>query len=125
FDFYEKGPSITEKGDVTHRMAQILQDDFFNEVDAVARGELTHAAKLRFTHAEIIIPFAAKMELPGASRQLPRAMLYDYGNNPWRGDLVSPMAANMQWDVYRNAAGTILVRMLYNEKESDFKAACD
>ena len=125
FDFYEKGPSITEKGDVTHRMAQILQDDFFNEVDAIARGDLTHAAKLRFTHAEIIIPFAAKMELPGASRQLPRAMLYDYGNNPWRGDLVSPMAANMQWDVYRNAAGTILVRMLYNEKESDFKAACD
>src|SRR5678816_3285834 len=75
FDFYEKGPSITEKGDVTHRMAQILQDDFFNEVDAVARGDLTHAAngmmisacvKRSFAHAEIIIPFAAKVELPGA-----------------------------------------------------------
>src|SRR4029450_948537 len=72
-DFYEKGPGMVEKGDVTHRMAQILQDDFFGEVDAIARGDLTHAAKLRFTHAEIMIPFAAKMELPGAAQQLPRA----------------------------------------------------
>jgi hypothetical protein len=35
------------------------------------------------------------------------------------------MAANLQWDVYQNAAGNTLVRMLYNERESDFKAACD
>ena len=31
----------------------------------------------------------------------------------------------MQWDVYRNAFGALLVKMLYNEKEIDFKAACD
>ena len=31
----------------------------------------------------------------------------------------------MQWDVYRNSAGEVLVKMLYNEKETDFQAACD
>ena len=35
------------------------------------------------------------------------------------------MATNMQWDVFRDAGGTLLVRMLYNEKETDFKAGCD
>jgi len=54
-----------------------------------------------------------------------QANTYSYDNNPWRGELVSPMAANVQWDVYRNAFGALLVKMLYNEKEIDFKAACD
>lgn len=124
-DFYSKGPGITEKGDVTYRMAQILEDDFFNEVDAIAQGDLRHAAKLRFAHAEIVIPFASKMGLKGVQQQAPLASLYSYDNNPWRGEYVSPMAANMQWDVYRDARGTLLVKMLYNEKETDFKAACD
>jgi hypothetical protein len=38
---------------------------------------------------------------------------------------VAPYAANVQWDSYRNADGRVLVRMLYNEKEADFKPACD
>jgi hypothetical protein len=124
-DFYAKGPGITEKGDINWRMAQILEDDFFDEVDAIARGELSHAAKLRFTHAEIMIPFAAALGLRGASEQTPLATMYTYDDNPWRGELVSPMAANVQWDVVRDASGRLLVKMLYNEKEIDFRASCD
>lgn len=124
-DFYSKGPGISEKGDVTWRMAQILVDDFFNEVDLIAKGDLGHAAKLRFTHAEIMIPFATAMDLKTVRQQAPLATLYSYDNNTWRGEYVSPMASNMQWDIYRNAAGTLLVRMLFNEKETDFKAGCD
>ena len=33
------------------------------------------------------------------------------------------MAANMQWDVYRNGS-RLIVKMLYNERETDFQA-CD
>lgn len=124
-DFYSKGPGMTEKGDVTYRMAQVLEDDFFAEVDAIAKGDLAHAAKLRFTHAEIIIPFASKMELKGVLQPMPKAEMYSYANNTWRGEYVSPMAANMQWDVYSDGKGALLVKMLYNEKETDFKAACD
>jgi len=124
-DFYKMGPSITEKGSVTWKMAQILEDDFFNEVDAIASGKLTNVAKLRFAHAEIVIPFASKMGLKNVLQQQALSTMYTYDNNPWRGEYVSPMAANMQWDVVRNSAGTVLVKMLYNEKETDFKAACD
>ncbi|SMC18067.1 hypothetical protein SAMN02745857_00465 [Andreprevotia lacus DSM 23236] len=124
-DFYSKGPGMVEKGSVTWKMAQILQDDFFNEVDAIAKGDLSHAAKLRFAHAEITIPFASIMGLKNVLLQQPKATAYRYSNNPWRGAYVSPMAANMQWDVYSDGKGGLLVKMLYNEQETDFKAACD
>ncbi|WP_175927180.1 histidine-type phosphatase [Burkholderia cepacia] len=123
-DYYQKGPGIQEANPVTYRMAKVLQDDFFGEVDAIARGDLTHAAKLRFTHAEIMIPFASIMNLKNVFVPTPQAQTYTYTNNPWRGDQVSPMAANMQWDVYRNGS-RLIVKMLYNERETDFQAACD
>jgi hypothetical protein len=59
-DFYQKGPSITEESPITYQMSQALLNDFFTEGDAIAGGNLTHAAKLRFTHAEILIPFEEK-----------------------------------------------------------------
>jgi hypothetical protein len=124
-DFYKMGPSITEKGSVTWKLAQILEDDFFNEVDAIAKGDLTRVAKLRFAHAEIVVPFASKLGLKNVAVQVPRAQSYSYDTNPWRGENVSPMAANVQWDVARSGAGNLVVKMLYNEKEIDFKAACD
>ncbi|WP_233344511.1 histidine-type phosphatase [Burkholderia cepacia] len=123
-DYYQKGPGIQEANPVTYRMAKVLQDDFFGEVDAIARGDLTRAAKLRFTHAEIMIPFASIMNLKNVFVPTPQAQTYTYANNPWRGDQVSPMAANMQWDVYRNGS-RLIVKMLYNERETDFQAACD
>ena len=124
-DFYQKGPSTTQSAGVTWRFALALREDFFNEVDALARGDLRHAAKLRFTHAEMIIPLASAMGLKQVLAPLPASTSYSYADNPWRGQYVSPLAANMQWDVYRNDAGQLLVRLLYNEKETDFQAACD
>ncbi|MFM0160998.1 histidine-type phosphatase [Paraburkholderia sediminicola] len=123
-DFYQKGPGIKESNPVTYKMAKILRDDFFGEVDAISRGDQTNAAKLRFTHAEIVIPFASIMNLKNVFVPVPQAQTYSYANNLWRGDSVSPMAANMQWDVYSNGS-RLLVKMLYNERETDFQAECD
>ena len=124
-DFYQKGPGTTASAGVTWRFALALRDDFFKEVDALAQSDLRHAAKMRFTHAEMIIPLASAMGLPQALAPLPASASYSYESNPWRGQSVSPLAANMQWDVYRNDAGQLIVRLLYNEKETDFQASCD
>lgn len=123
--FYAKGPGMAEHADVTYRMAATLLKDFFNEVDAIARGDMSHAAKLRFAHAETVIPMAAILGIESMSKQQPPNLLYSYENNPWRGEKVAPMAANIQWDVYRNVQGRTLVKMLYNEKETRFKHECD
>ncbi len=124
-DFYQKGPGIAEEGAVTYAMAQALLADFFAEVDDIAAGRLAHAAKLRFTHAEVIMPFASLLGLADVFVQVPLARTYDYATNPWRGENVAPLAANVQWDVLRNSSGTLIVRMLYNERETDFKPACE
>ena len=123
-DFYQKGPSYTESAGVTYQMSQSLLDDFFAEGDAIAAGNLQHAAKLRFTHAEIMIPFQEKLGIPSASQSVPMAQTYTFDNNPWRGELNGQLAANIQWDFYSDGA-TTLVKMLFNEKETDFPAACE
>jgi hypothetical protein len=122
--FYRLGPGIAEEGDITYRMAKILLDDFFHEVDAIARGDLKHAAKLRFAHAEIVAPFLSRMELGDSTVQVPDRTVFSYRDNPWRGAHLLPMAANIQWDVFADGRGGLLVRMLHNERETDFKAAC-
>lgn len=124
-DFYQMGPSTLESGSTTYAMARALLDDFFNEIDAVVRGDLSHAAKLRFTHAEDITPFTSLLGLKNVYEPVPVANTYTYETNPWRGERVSPMAANIQWDVYTDGAGHVLVKMLHNERETDFKPGCD
>lgn len=118
--FYEKGPGLAGQDGVTWRMARGLVDEFFRELD-----DDRQLAHFRFTHAEIVIPFAAALGLPGKSEPLPPAAQYSHAASPWRSADVAPYAANVQWDSFRDAAGRHIVRMLYNEAEADFKPACD
>ncbi|MDT0466136.1 histidine-type phosphatase [Streptomyces gibsoniae] len=121
-DFYEKGPSFADS-DITYKMADVLLDDFFKQVEAKRDGTGKLGAELRFTHAEEIIPLAALMRLPGSTEGAAPERPYTYDNSAWRGASVSPMAANIQWDVFRRG-DTYLVRMLYNEKEIPFRQGC-
>ncbi|MGW4596385.1 histidine-type phosphatase [Streptomyces sp. NPDC004457] len=121
-DFYEKGPGFADS-DITYRMADVLLDDLFRQVEAKRAGTGRIGAELRFTHAEEIIPLAALMGLPGSTKPATPGEPYTYADNPWRGAAVSPLGANIQWDVYRGGSRW-LVRMLYNEKETPFKAGC-
>ncbi len=120
--FYENGPGFTGD-DITYRMAAVLLDDMFASLDAKVAGTSPLAAELRFTHAEEIFPLAALLQLPGSTRQQPVGTPYTDADNPFRGAQVAPMGANVQWDLFRSG-DTYLVRMLYNEKETAFKAAC-
>lgn len=138
-DSYEKGPSVAGQTE-TYRIAQPLLDDFFNSIDDRVADGGTTAATFRFAHAETIIPFAALIKAPGSEEQIPQDKIYDpldllgdqgYQSN-WYGESVTPMAANIQWDVATKdgkdpktgKAYTPLVRMLYNETEVPFNASC-
>ncbi|MDX3615532.1 histidine-type phosphatase [Streptomyces europaeiscabiei] len=121
-DFYEKGPSFAGS-DITYGMANVLLDDFFQQVEAKRDGTSDLGAELRFTHAEEIIPLAALMGLPGSTEAATAGKPYTYADSPWRGANVAPLGANIQWDVFKRGS-TYLVRMLYNEKETAFKSGC-
>ncbi len=81
-----------------------------------------------------MMPFAALLGLPGSTQQAAASTtdVYTYANNEWRGESVTPMAANVQWDVAVKSgndpktgrAYTPLVRMLYNEQEIAFRSEC-
>ncbi|MFE0512367.1 histidine-type phosphatase [Streptomyces sp. NPDC058964] len=121
-DFYEKGPGFAGS-DITYKMAGVLLDDFFDQVEAKRDGTSDLGAELRFTHAEEIIPLAALMGLPGSTEPVTAERPYTYADNPWRGASVAPLGANIQWDVFHKG-DRYLVRMLYNEKETAFKEGC-
>jgi hypothetical protein len=124
-DFYEKGPGFADRTDA-YAVAQPLLDGLFNEVQTqVVEGQQAHVAKLRFAHAETIIPLVALMKLEGSRQGAEVGTLMTQENNEWRGGWVSPYTANIQWDVYQNAEQQVLVKMLYNEKEVAFKAGCE
>lgn len=136
-DFYEKGPGY-EGQRQTYSIAQPLLDDFFASIDKRVAGGTT-AATFRFAHAETIMPFAALIKAVGSEQQAPAVAdpqsdndVFTYQNNAWRGENVTPMAANIQWDVaarsgtdpHTGKAYTPVVRMLYNEQEITFHDGC-
>src|SRR5262249_14553398 len=81
-NFYQIDPSIQETNPITYKVAQNLLDDFFGEIDAIARGDLSHGTKLRFTHAEIIVPFASLLGQGGVFAPVPKTNTYRYETNP-------------------------------------------
>ena len=118
-DFYRKGPGLEEAGPVIYDMATQLLGDM---LDRLAAGQ---GVALRFTHAEIVAPLVSAIGVAGVHQPQPRSRPYRYADNPWRSELVIPMAANVQWEVWQSAGGERLVRMLLNEREAGFKPACD
>ncbi|CAF0913886.1 unnamed protein product [Adineta ricciae] len=126
-EYYIKGPSI--KGTTaTFDMARPLLIDFFSSIHkCIEDSSKAMVGCLRFAHAETIIPFASLLQIPCFSDQaVDLNEIYRYDNNSWRGAHISPMAANIQWEIYQNENDPhqILVRMLYNEMEVRFKDNC-
>lgn len=121
--FYERGPSFSDE-DITWRGARALLEDMMNETAKLATEPQGYLATLRFSHAQALMPFAALLGIENASEALPADTLYSYASSPWRAADVSPMAANMQWDIYRNAQGELLIRMLHQERETRFAPSC-
>ncbi|MCT9089830.1 histidine phosphatase family protein [Streptomyces sp. ASQP_92] len=128
-EFYRKGPAFSGRT-ITYKMAGVLLDDLLAQAEAKAKGVRANGAVLRFTHAEEIEPLAALMGLPAGTAPAEPGRPYTYGNSQWRGAEVSPMAANIQWDLFANKPSkdrpaSYLVRMLYNEKETAFRWSCE
>lgn len=121
-DYYQKGPAIEGETVAYDNFAPLLDHMIASVKDRASGGEI--AAEYRFGHAETIIPLAALLKLPGSEKGVPADKVMDYTNSAWRGDKVSPMGANIQWDAFQNSDGVTLVRMLYNEAEVPFHAGC-
>lgn len=121
--FYDRGPGFADE-DISFAGARALAGDMVERVDRVVSGDASHPVTLRFSHSQALVPLAAWLGIEGAHEAAAPDELYTYDNNPWRSELVGPMAANVQWDVVQSPEGTTLVRMLHQEAEVPFAVGC-
>lgn len=119
--FYGRGPGF-EGRDVTYRAADRLFAEMLNQAN---ENPATVLASFRFTHSQVMMPVATWLKLPDA---WPGAALdepFTYENSGWRSATISPMAANLQWEIWADDAGKRLIRMLHNEQERPFPEPCE
>ncbi len=94
-------------------MAKPLVRQMLDSAQAGVDGD-TVSAVLRFGHGEDTMPLSAILEIEGKEVQEPDpAKVY----LAWQDFDGNPMACNIQWILYRNAAGRVLVKVLFNERE--------
>lgn len=112
-DFYEKGPGNNING-IQIKVAAPLLADFLYSIQNEIRKPQHLDAKLNFTHAEAISPFATILELKPASHT--SASVFHYAEN-WKADKIMQMGSNIQWVLYSNG-NSYLLKVLLNEKET-------
>ncbi|MCC5878890.1 MAG: histidine-type phosphatase [Idiomarina sp.] len=123
--FYGRGSGFVGE-DITYRGADALFLEMFAQIDELQQApEDAPLASLRFTHAQVTMPIATWLQLADTELPVEPDMLYTYETNPWRAAIVSPMSANVQWEIFAAETDSeLLVRMLHNEAEVAFPTAC-
>ena len=95
-----------------------LINDFVTKADAAIAGNNV-AATLRYGHDSTLLPFAAALGLEDFSRiHSVDNLSIDY----WDNASMIGMCSNVQIVFYRNKKNDILVKFLYNEKETSVPA---
>jgi len=106
-------------GDRITWAAKWLVEDFIARADAAMEPGSNVAADLRFGHDSGILPLAGLLGLDGASARYPMGQAYKNGYYIWER---VPMGTNLQMIFYRNKKGEVLVKVLYNERETAIPA---
>lgn len=120
--FYARGPGITGD-DRAHRAAQVLVDDFL----AAAQRRLDgghDVAVLQFAHAEEVGPLAALLELPGNRPLASADQVYSWADSDYRTAKTLPLSATIDWTVWRDASGSVLVSVEQNEEPTTLGRTC-
>jgi hypothetical protein len=108
-----------ENGDVVREAAIPLLKDFVERADAALADGSRRCADLRFGHDTTTLPLAALLGIDDPQgRRFPIAEAHEYW---YSGDQV-PMATNFQMILYRNRKGEVIAKMLFNEREANFRA---
>lgn len=101
---------------VSMRPAEIaapLLQDIVMTADSVLTGRLDIAAKLRFGHAETLMPLMALVQAPGCYYL---TNYFDTVAEEWQDFAMFPMASNLQIVFFRGESGRVYARVDYNER---------
>ena len=112
-EYLIKAKSVPAEGIAVSIIKQLLEQMLATSRQA-ASGTNTHDALFRFAHGENTIPLAAVLELDGLGvTEADPTQVYKV----WQSFNANPMATNIQWIMYRNRKGEVMIKVLYNERE--------
>lgn len=110
------GPSAEFGDGLMADAAPLLKHIIAHADEAIASGE--KAAFLRFAHDVNVAPLTGLLEIGGKSARIPSDEL-DRVADEWQDWNVTPMAANVQFILFRSEhGGEVLVKVLQNERPS-------
>ncbi len=93
-------------------IASPLLIDLMNSIQAVVDGLPSPAVRLRFGHAETLMPLLSLMHLKGCYYM---TNYFDTVGMHWRDFDVVPMAANLQMVLFRSKKGAYYICVFHNE----------
>ena len=91
-----------------------LLSEFIQTTEKAINGQSDNRANLRFAHAETVIPFVALMGIGETDIQIASS---DSVSAYWKDYEIAPMAANVQWVLYRDKNSEVWIKVLLNEQE--------
>ena len=111
--YYTFGIS-SEAGDYSSSIAKPLIADIVSKADAAMEDGSRRAADLRFGHDVGLLPLIGTIGIKGMETRLKSSEAHER----FSSFEMMPMASNLQIVFYRNKGGDVLVRLVYNEKET-------
>lgn len=109
--------SASTVSDVPAAMAAPLLRDLIATTDSFLVEEKGTAVRLRFGHAETLMPLMSIMRLPGAYYV---SRMYESVAAHWRNYDLVPMAANLVFHIFKAPSGIYYLRLDVNERPVAF-----
>ena len=100
------------------QISKKLLADFVQRADAALEDDSRVAADLRFGHDTALLPFVGHIRIDGMDDWAS----YDDVNSVWNSSVSICMGSNFQMIFYADKKGDVLVKMMYNEKETTIPA---
>lgn len=99
-----------------------LVEDILERANNAIRGKNPNVADLRFTHDSYVAPIQAYMGYDSSCAQY--GVDVEKAATTFNFSPMIPMGANVQFVLYRNKAGKVLVRTLINERDATMPIEC-
>mgnify|MGYP004556611881 FL=1 len=115
--YYSYGISA-EEGEYVSSIAKPLIEDIVAKADEAVKPGSNRAADLRFGHDVGLLPLIGTIRVAGMEERWKSVEAHRH----WADYQMMPMASNLQMIFFRNRKGDVLVKLVYNDKETTIPA---
>ena len=116
--FYLAYGMSNEMSDYQKAVSRRLLADFIRRAEDAVEKDSNIAADLRFGHDTALLPLVGHIGIEGMDNWAS----FDQVNSVWNSSVSICMASNLQMIFYRNRKNEVIVKLMYNEKETTIPA---